>query len=393
MKSVQVVHIITKLELGGAQQNTLFTIAHLDRKYFRPYLITHNEGMLRSEAAALNGVKTFFLPELIREINPVMDIRALLKIRGILRDLKTRDSAMIVHTHSSKAGILGRWAARFAGADIIIHTIHGFGFHDHQPAPVRTCIILLEKVTAMITDKLIAVSQANIKRGVAMGIFPLKKAVLIRSGIELEQFTGVRVNKAQKKKELGADLKLPLATMIGCLKPQKAPLDYVEVAHRVLQEKDAYFILVGDGILREKVEKRVDELGLKKRFTLLGWRRDIAEILAATDIFVLTSLWEGLPRVLPQAMTMGIPIVATKVDGTPEAVVNGVNGFLAEPRDTKGMAEKIIHLLNHPEEARALGKRGRDKVEEFDIWKMVKEQEKLYLRLLREKGRGVAWSG
>jgi glycosyltransferase involved in cell wall biosynthesis len=389
MKSVQVVHIITKLELGGAQQNTLFTIAHLDRKYFRPYLITHNEGILLSEAAALEGVKTFLLPELIREINPLMDMRALLKIRGILRDLKTSDSAIIVHTHSSKAGILGRWAARFAGADIIIHTVHGFGFHDQQPSPVRKFIILLEKVTAMITDKLIAVSKANIKKGVGVGIFPPKKAVLIRSGIELEQFTGVRVNKAQKKEELGTALKFPLATMIGCLKPQKAPLDYVEIAYLVLQVKDAYFILVGDGILREKVEKRVDELGLRKRFKLLGWRRDIAEILAVTDIFVLPSLWEGLPRVLPQAMAMGIPIVATKVDGTPEAVTDGVNGFLVEPQDTRGMAEKIIYLFDHPEEARDLGERGRDKVEEFDIWRMVREQEKLYRRLLREKGRGV----
>jgi glycosyltransferase involved in cell wall biosynthesis len=241
----------------------------------------------------------------------------------------------------------------------------------------------------MITDKLIAVSKANIKKGLDVGIFPSHKTVLIRSGIEIEEFTEVRVKKAQKKKELGADLKLPLATMIGCLKPQKAPLDYVEVAHLVLREKDAHFILVGDGVLREKVEKRVDKLGLRERFKLLGWRRDIAEILAATDIFVLTSLWEGLPRVLPQAMVMGIPIVATRVDGTPEAVTNGVNGFLVEPQDTRGMAEKIIYLLDHPEEARDLGERGRDKVGEFDIWRMVREQEKLYLMLLREKGRGV----
>jgi glycosyltransferase involved in cell wall biosynthesis len=317
-----------------------------------------------------------------------MDMRALFKIRGILRDLKRMDSAMIVHTHSSKAGILGRWAARFAGADVIIHTIHGFGFHDHQPSLVRKCMILLEKVTAMITDKLIAVSKANIKKGVDMGIFPPKKAVLIRSGIELEGFTGVRVKKAQKKKELVADLKAPLATMIGCLKPQKAPLDYVEVAHLVLQKKDAQFILVGDGVLREKVEKRMDKLGLGEQFKLLGWRRDIAEILAATDILVLTSLWEGLPRVLPQAMVMGIPIVATRVDGTPEAVANGVNGFLVEPHDVKGMAEKIVYLFDHPEKARAMGKRGKGMLGEFDIWRMVREQEKLYLMLLREKGRG-----
>jgi glycosyltransferase involved in cell wall biosynthesis len=387
MKPLPVVHIITKLELGGAQQNTLFTIAHLNRERFRPYLITNNKGILVSEAMALKDVKTFFLPELIREINPLMDIRALFKIRGILRSLKKSDSGMIVHTHSSKAGILGRWGARLGGADVIIHTIHGFGFHDHQSAPIRAFMILLEKLTATITDKFIAVSKANIQTGVDKGIFLIQKATLIRSGIDLEEFSRGRVNKVEKKKALGVAPTLPLVTMIGCLKPQKAPLDYVQVAHLVLQEQDVYFILVGDGILREKVEKQMIELGLGERLKLLGWRRDIPEILAATDIFVLTSLWEGLPRVLPQAMIMGIPIVATKVDGTPEAVTDGLNGFLVDPHDVRGMAEKIVYLLNHSEKARAMGVRGKGMTGEFDIRKMVSEQEKLYLSLLREKGR------
>ena len=387
MKPLPVVHIITKLELGGAQQNTLFTVAHLDRERFRPYLITNNKGILVSEAMALKDIKTFFLPELIREINPVMDMRALFKIRGILRSLKKNDSGMIVHTHSSKAGILGRWGARLAGADVIIHTIHGFGFHDHQSSLIRAFIILLEKLTATITDKFIAVSQTNIQTGIDKGIFPIQKATLIRSGIVLEEFSRIRVNKGNKKKELGVAPNHPLVAMIGCLKPQKAPLDYVEVAHLVLQEKDAYFILVGDGILREKVEKQMAARGLGERLKLLGWRRDIPEILAATDIFVLTSLWEGLPRVLPQAMIMGIPIVATNVDGTPEAVTDGLNGFLVDPHDVRRMAEKIVYLLNHSEKARAMGVRGKDMVGEFDIGKMVNDQEKLYLSLLREKGR------
>ncbi len=389
MKPVQVVHIITKLELGGAQQNTLFTIAHLDRERFRPYLITNSDGLLVSEALALKGVKTFLLPGLIRKINPLIDMKALFKIKGIVQDLKKRDAALIVHTHSSKAGILGRWAARLAGADIIIHTIHGFGFHDYQSSLIRKLIIFIEKMTAMITDKFIAVSEANMAKGADVGIFPVQKATLIRSGIELEEFTGVRVSKESKKKELGVDPTLPLVTMIGCLKPQKAPLDYLEVAQLVLEKKDVHFILVGDGVLREKMEKRMDALDLGARFKLLGWRKDIPEILAATDIFALTSLWEGLPRVLPQAMAMGIPIVATNVDGTPEAVTNGVNGFLAEPRDVRGMAEKILYLLAHREEARGLGERGRERVGEFDIWRMVKDQEELYLRLLREKVRGI----
>jgi glycosyltransferase involved in cell wall biosynthesis len=389
MRPVHVVHIITKLELGGAQQNTLFTVAHLDRDRFRPYLITNPEGILVPEARALKGVKTLFIPELVREISPLMDVRALFKIKGILQEIKEGDSTMIVHTHSSKAGILGRWAAKIARADAIIHTIHGFGFHDYQPFPVRQFFVVLEKVTARITDMFIAVSKANIKKGVDKGIFTKRKATLIRSGIELEEFTGVRINRGAKRKALGVKPDLPLVTMIGCLKPQKAPLDYVEVAHKVLQKKEACFILVGDGELREQVQKKAAQLGLGGRFRLLGWRRDIREILVATDIFALTSLWEGLPRVLPQAMAMGIPIVATGVDGTPEAVIHGVNGFVTKPRDTRGMAERIIYLLEHPREAKNMGKQGKKMVGEFDIWKMVREQEALYLKLVREKGRGV----
>jgi len=389
MRPVSVVHIITKLELGGAQQNTLFTIAHLDRDRFRPYLVTNPEGILVPEARALKGVKTFFVPELIREINPLMDLRALFKIKGILQGVQKGNAPMIVHTHSSKAGILGRWGAWFAKADAIIHTIHGFGFHDYQPVPIRGFLIFLEKVTALITDMFIAVSQANIKKGVKSGIFLKQKATLIRSGIELEEFTGVRVNRGAKRKALGFEPGLPLITMIGCLKSQKAPLDYVEVAHLVLQEREARFILVGDGELREKVEKKADQLGLGEGFKLFGWRRDIPAILATTDIFCLTSLWEGLPRVLPQAMAMGIPIVATGVDGTPEAVIHNVNGFITKPRDTRAMAERIIYLLDHAQEAAIMGKRGEKMVHEFDIRRMVREQEDLYLKLLREKGRGV----
>lgn len=389
MMSINVVHIITKLELGGAQQNTLFTISHLDRSLFQPFLITNHEGILVPEALALTGVRTFLIPELVREVNPLMDMRAWFKIKQILAEIKRGNTApLIVHTHSSKAGIVGRWAAKYAGADAIIHTIHGFGFHDYQPAPFRNFLAFLEKLTGKITDTFIAVSRANIEKGVDWGIFLPQKAVLIRSGIEIEMFTEVKVDKRQKKSDLGVDPALPLVTMIGCLKPQKAPLDYVEVAHLALQKKKASFILVGDGILRGSVEKRVGELGLGERFKLLGWRRDIPQILTATDIFVLSSLWEGLPRVLPQAMTVGIPIVANSVDGISEAVIHGVNGFLTPPRDVREMAGRVVYLLDHPEEAKALGEQGKGMVGEFDIWGMVREQEELYLRLLREKGRG-----
>lgn len=388
MKKVQVVHIITKLELGGAQENTLFTLEHLDRSRFIPYLITGREGILVPEARALSGVHSYFLPELVREVNPLLDLLALGRIAKILKGIKGKGSPMICHTHSTKAGIVGRWGAWLAGANVVIHTIHGFGFHPYQSIPMRQLLIFLERLTAHITDRFIVVSEANIEKGVATRIFSREKAVLIRSGIEIEAFTDVKIDRRKKKEALGVAPQLPLVTMIGCLKPQKAPLDFVQVADIVLQQRDASFILVGDGVLRKRVERRVVQLGLEERFRLLGWRRDIPEILAATDILCLTSLWEGLPRVLLQAMAVGVPIVATAVDGTPEAVHHSINGFLVPPRDIAGAADKVIHLLDHPQEARAMGERGKKMVGEFDAWRMVREQERLYMELLRERGMG-----
>jgi glycosyltransferase involved in cell wall biosynthesis len=173
--------------------------------------------------------------------------------------------------------------------------------------------------------------------------------------------------------------------MIACLKLQKAPLDFVKVANSVLQyTSEAHFVLVGDGILRPEVEKLIRQLGLDNKIDLLGWRRDIPEIMKCINVLVLTSLWEGVPRVLPQAMSLGIPIVATEVDGTPEAVQNGVNGFVLLPGDIEGIAKKIIYLITHPEKARDMGEKGKRLVNEFDIWKMMNQQEQLYVELLQQ---------
>lgn len=387
MGRTKVIHIITKLELGGAQQNTLFTVARLSRSKYEPVLISGTEGTLVEDARMLDDVKVYFIPELVREIRPIKDLVALFKIRSILKELK-RDiegeslrtgAGIIVHTHSSKAGLLGRWAARFANIKIIIHSIHGFSFNDYQPSLVRAFYVFLEKLTAIITTKFIAVSQGNIDKGIEKGIFSGDKVVLIRSGIEIEEFRSEKHDRRKKREELGCDDEIPLVAMIACFKPQKSPLDFVRVAKMVSDEiYEARFLLVGDGILRAGIEALIEKLHMDDKFTLLGWRRDIPEIMNCIDVLVLTSLWEGLPRVLPQAMASGIPIVATKVDGAPEAVRNDINGYLLQPGDIKGVSEKIIYLITHPEKAREMGEKGKVFVKEFDIWEMMEKQEELY---------------
>jgi glycosyltransferase involved in cell wall biosynthesis len=384
MDKVKVVHIITKLELGGAQENTLFTVMHLRRDRYTPVLISGSEGILVEEAQQLREGELHFVPELAREIRPLKDIIALFKLTKILTQLR-RTAAIIVHTHSSKAGILGRWAACLAGSKVIIHSVHGFSFNDFQPRLVRAFYIFLERITSCITTRFIAVSQANIEKGIEERIFKRDQVVLIRSGIEIEKYYHVKPERAKKRKELGIDATIPLVAMIACFKPQKSPLDFVKVAKRVSDEVDQVkFLLVGDGILRPKIEALIKEYQIEDKVMLLGWRRDIPEIMGCIDIVVLTSRWEGLPRVFPQAMASGVPVVATGVDGAPEAIHHGVNGFLVPPGDSEGIVEKVLFLIQHPESARAMGKEGRRLVKEFAIEKMMTQQEELYEMLLAQ---------
>lgn len=374
------------LELGGAQQNTLFTVEHMDRGKFEPILITGIGGPLMEDAKKMTNVRSYFVPHLIREINPIYDLIALIKIWRIVK----KEKADVVHTHSSKAGILGRWAAWLAGAPVIIHSIHGYGFHDFQNPIIRWFFVKIEALTARITTAFIAVSQNNLERGVSLRLFNKEKVFLIRSGINIDEFRHTKVDSQTKRRELGIAPLGPLVGMVACFKPQKAPEDFVKVA-AIVQKKisEANFLLVGDGELRGEVEALIKEFKLDGKVILTGWRRDIPQIMKMFDVLILTSLWEGLPRVFPQAMAAGIPIVATKVDGAPEVVKEGLNGFLLSPRDIEGLADKVIFLLKSPQIARDMGRAGHDFVEEFDINKMVRQQEELYLVLIGRimKGR------
>ena len=385
MNRAKIVHIITKMELGGAQQNTLFTVTHLNADEFQPYLVAGPGGELYEEAQAFE--RFHLAPDLIREVRPLQDGRAFFQIKKLLKKIRAEapaDAPLIVHTHSSKAGILGRLAARSAGVRVIIHSIHGYGFHGGQAAPVRWFYILLERLIGGFTTCFIAVARANIEKGVALKLFPRERVRLIRSGIDFRQFANPAVPRAEMRGQLGIAPDCPLAIMVACLKPQKAPLDYVRVCSRIAARLPrAHFLLAGDGLLRSALEDHIRAAGLSEKFHLLGWRQDIASLLHASDALVLTSLWEGLPRVIPQAMSAGLPVVVTRVDGSPEAVRQNETGFVLEPGDIDGIAKQTVHLLENPEKARQMGRAGRALVAEFDIFTMMAEQEALYREQLK----------
>src|SRR5579872_848862 len=374
-RRLKVAHLITRLELGGAQQNTLYCCSHHDRRKYEVVLISGMGGYLDKEAGKIADCKSYFLPELKHPLRPWSDLKAYFKIASILEE----ERVDLVHTHSSKAGILGRWAARKAGIPHIVHTVHGWGFHEKQFFLTRWLYQFLERAAAAITDSLITVSENNKREGLACGIGDEKKYRVIHSGIDPKEyklsFLATRRARAKLKTQ-----GLPCVLVLSNFKKQKSPLDVVEVAD-ALRSKVPYvrFLWAGDGPLFEMVEKEIKSRGLERHFILLGWREDVAELLAACDALLLTSLHEGLPRVVLQAMTAGKPVVATAVNGTPEAVQDGVSGFLHEPHETNAMAESLFKIISNPPLGRKMGKAGRQGLKgTFLIDKMLQEIEKLY---------------
>ncbi len=381
-----VLQLITMLELGGAQELTLDSVARLDRRRFAPRLAAGPGGLLDDDARRIEGARFFSVPHLVREVRPADDALAFAELVGLFR----RERPDIVHTNSSKAGILGRLAAVAAGVPIVVHTVHGWGFHPWQSRRAHALYVGLERAAARLTTQLVAVSAANARAGAREEIAPYEAFAIIRPGVHTARFAGAR-RTGRLRAELGLTEATPLAGMVGCLKPQKAPLDYVRAAaHAAGRVPGAHFVLVGDGVLRPEVERAAAEAGIADRFHLLGWRRDPEVVVGDLDLFVLSSLHEGLPMVVPEAMAAGVPIVATAVDGTPEAVQDGVTGLLCPPGDPAQLGAAIAALLADPGRRRRMGEAAAADAPRWDIAEMVRQQEALYLRLAREAGLPAA---
>ncbi|MEK6647370.1 MAG: glycosyltransferase family 4 protein [Candidatus Firestonebacteria bacterium] len=371
-----VAHIITKLELGGAQQNTLYTVENLDRSKYKVILISGNGGLLDSDAKKIKDIELILIPELKHEINLFWDAICFFKLYFLFRNKKID----ILHTHSSKAGILGRLAGFLAKIPIIIHTVHGFSFNGQQNFIKKNLFVLFERITAKITHKLIVVTVNDIDKGLNAKVGNHGQYILIHSGIDIEKFKFLKINIDDLKREFKIPLDDLVVGMIACLKPQKAPCDFVCAASEVVKKiKNCKFMLIGDGDLRQEVQSLIKELKLEDKIILTGWRKDVENLIHIFDVFVLSSLWEGLPRVFPQVMCAGLPVVATKVDGASEVIKDGETGFLVEPKDYKGLAQKICLLLSDESLRIAMGNKARLRIDEsFDIKKMVQDIDELY---------------
>jgi glycosyltransferase involved in cell wall biosynthesis len=381
MSRIRVLHAITLLELGGAQRNTLDTVTLLDRSRFEVGLACGVGAELYGEAQALADVRLFSLPHLAREVRPLTDLAALGELRAAIRAFRPD----VVHTHSSKAGVLGRIAAHSERIPVVVHTIHGFGFGPHQSAPVRWAFLAAERWVARWTDHFVAVSRRNLEEGVRLGLFDAAHASVIRSGIVLDAFRKHAGGEAVRR-ELGIPPRAPLVLQVACFKPQKAPERFVAAAaHLAGRFPDAHFVLVGDGELRPALDAARRRAGLEGRLHLPGWRRDVPALLDAATVVTLTSRFEGLPRALVEALAANVPVVAMAVDGVEEVVREGVDGFLVREGDIGALAERVSSLLVDPDLRAAMAARAGEGLDQFDRDAMVRQQELLYAELLTSR--------
>jgi glycosyltransferase involved in cell wall biosynthesis len=379
-RKYRILHLITRLDLGGAQQNTLFCTAHHDRRRFEVELIAGAGGILDDEARRIPDARVQVVPWLKHAVDPPRDVTALLKLGAYLKSRQID----LLHTHSSKAGILGRWAAHLAGVPSVVHTVHGWSFNETQPPGRRRAYIQLEKLTGTISDRLIVVASRNREQGLTLGIGRPEQYELLHSGIDADEFNRPTTARERVREALGFDSDHVVVGTLCCLKPQKAPLDFVRAA-AAAHEKDQRlrFFIAGDGEQRSEVEALSRELGVTDVVRVLGWRRDAVDLLHAMDLFLLTSRYEGLPRAVLQAMAAGVPVIATAVDGTPEIVEDGRTGVLVPAGRPDEVAAAILRLAEDSTLRAGFIAEARQRLDaSFDIRVMVRRLDRLYLSLL-----------
>lgn len=380
-RKIRVLLVITGLASGGATNVVLDLASYLNtHPDFDVHLVTGPPPPGRTDVTYLAyelGINIQVIPSLVNHLNPIINMKAVVDIRRLIAE----GDYDVVHTHSSVAGVVGRLAAFTAGVPVIIHHVHGWALHKDMSVGMRTLYVTLERLCALFTTRIIAVSRADIQKGVAHHICTEDTFTLVYNGIDLEKFRQP-VDDKQMCSELGVDPDCKLVGMIGRLDEQKNPLDFIQTAALIARRySKVQFLIVGDGALRPECERLIDELDLNEKVFLLGYRNDVAKILPTLTITAMSSLWEGLPIAFLESMSAGKPIVANNVDGASDVVIDGETGFLVTPHRPVEMAERILYLLNHETLCAEMGNIAQQRSSYFSVQRMVEQIGSLYKEL------------
>ena len=390
MGKIKVIHIITRFDKGGSAENTFLTVMGLDEERYEVTLIkglSFESDMTEGEAKAVErnlaevereGIRIITLPDLVRRIYPLYDLKAFVSLIKIF----LKEKPHIVHTHTSKAGILGRWAAFFARIPVIVHTPHGHVFWGYFSKWRTSVFILLEKLTALITDRIITLTEQEKRDHLRFNIASEDKFSTIHSGVELDKFLHISVAPSEMRKILGIPEGNLVVGTVGRLTPVKGHRYLIEAAGKLVDVRpDTTFVFLGDGELSDELKNMVSRLGIGENVKFPGWRPDMAEVMSIFDIFVLPSLNEGMGRVLVEAMALGKPIVASDIGGIPDLVVQGENGYLVPVSDVETLAARIRELLDDFGKRGKMGNTGQGYVAKYSSEEMVKKIDRLYREL------------
>ncbi|HEX8341373.1 MAG TPA: glycosyltransferase family 4 protein [Tepidisphaeraceae bacterium] len=377
---MKIAHVITRLIVGGAQENTLLSCEGQHDLGHDVTLFTGPpagpEGSLM-ERAGTYGYRVEVIDSLVRAIGPA-DVAAYRALRSRFAD--TRPD--VVHTHSSKAGILGRWAASAADVPKIIHTIHGLAFTASTRAYVNTAYKLLEKNAARHCHKIVCVADAMRDQSLAAGIGRPEQYVTVYSGMETKPFVDAAAGRDDVRRELGIAEGDVVVGTIARLFHLKGHDDLLALAPALCERFPALkFLWIGDGLLRDAFEAQIKAMGLQSRFVLVGLVPPTAvpRLTAAMDVLVHPSRREGLARALPQGQLAGCPVVTYDIDGNREGLLDGETGYLVPPFDRAILADRLSRLLQDQSTARAMGERGRAfALSRFDTKVMVDALERVY---------------
>jgi glycosyltransferase involved in cell wall biosynthesis len=385
-EKIKIAQVITRMDWGGSPDIVRLMCAQLDPQRYDNRLITGPSLHLSLETNKFLDRyrdQTQIVFSLKRDILPLDDLRALIELYRIFR----REKFDIVHTHTAKAGVLGRLAARLAGIPHIIHTPHGHNFYGYFGPLGSKLVILIEKWLSLFTDKIMTLTELERKDYVTFRVCRPEKITVINSGIELEKFRNIQIDQTQKRAEFSIGPEEIVIGMMGRLEPVKGPEFLIEAAKAVIERiPKIKFLIVGEGSLRERLEERCYQLRIHDRVIFTSWREDIPEILSILDVVVLPSLNEAVGRILIEAGALGKPVVATYVGGIPEIVKDKETGILVSPKSVTDLAQALIALARDENRRNQMGQAARRWIDDkFSSTRMIAQIARLYEELLKER--------
>jgi glycosyltransferase involved in cell wall biosynthesis len=386
---MRIAHLITRMIVGGAQENTLFNCLDLMHDFGDEVLLITGptsgpEGRLLGQGRA-DGLPVQTIDSLRRELNPVQDLRALQHIKNEIIHFKPD----VVHTHSAKAGVLGRAAAWSLNVPAVIHTVHGAPFHPYQSIVARKLYQACEKWAARRCHHMISVADAMTDLMVKGGVAPREKFTTIYSGMDVQPFLDSEQHRDAMRRQLRFDANHVVIGKIARLFELKGHEYLIAAAKEVVQvQPNVRFLLVGDGILRASLSSQIERLGLTKFFHFTGLvpPEEIPRYLSAMDMLVHTSLREGLARTLPQALIAAKPVISYDIDGAREVCLDNQTGILLPPKSIEPLAEAMIRLASQPSLRNDWGRAGRARFSErFEHRFMTARVREVYGSVLAKK--------